>query len=149
MDQPEERPEGIPGVSEPGPFPVGRYAARLREYLRARARVQLWGEVWNVRISRARVYFELRDGSGALPCAMWRNAFDALGLEPGGLADGTRVAPSFERHLTESLRAAWPLSSLGSAPAVETPMESTTCQSAASLTSRGMASCAIEVAKSA
>lgn len=89
--EPTPVPAGIPGVTEPGPFPVGRYADRLRDHLRGIARVQLWGEVWNVRTSRARLYFELRDGSGALPCAMWRNAFDALGLPADALADGTRV----------------------------------------------------------
>jgi hypothetical protein len=54
-----------------------------------------------------------------------------------------------ERHFTESFAAACPLSSLGSAPAVETPMESTMCHNAASRTSRGMASWPIDVAKSA
>jgi exodeoxyribonuclease VII large subunit len=89
--EPARAPEGIPGVDEPGPFPVGRYAAALRDRLRALARVQLWGEVWNVRASRARIYFELRDGAGAVPCAMWRNAFDALGVPLDAFADGTRV----------------------------------------------------------
>ena len=40
--------------------------------------MQLFGEVWNLRVSRAKVYFELRDADGALPCSMWRNDFDAL-----------------------------------------------------------------------
>lgn len=84
-------PAGLPGSSAPGPYAVGRYAAKLREYLRERARVQLWGEVANLRITAKRVYFELRDPTGAVPCAMWRNAFDALGLPDGALADGTRV----------------------------------------------------------
>ena len=57
----------------PGPYGVGHYAARLRDYLRERSRVQLFGEVWNLRVSRAKVYFELRDADGALPCSMWRN----------------------------------------------------------------------------
>jgi exodeoxyribonuclease VII large subunit len=57
----------------PGPYPVGRYAARLREQLRSYARVQLTGEVANLRPpTRTRAYFELRDADGALPCAMWR-----------------------------------------------------------------------------
>jgi exodeoxyribonuclease VII large subunit len=51
--------------------------------------VQLFGEVWGFKSGRARVYFELRDGEGAVPCSMWRNEFDALGL--GALADGARV----------------------------------------------------------
>jgi exodeoxyribonuclease VII large subunit len=90
-DEPLPAPEGIPGVSEPGPFAVGRYAAQLRLYLRQRARVQLWGEVWNVRVTKARVYFELRDSVGAVPCAMWRTAFDVLGLDRDTLEDGTQV----------------------------------------------------------
>ena len=72
----------------PGPFPVGSYAAQLRTRLREFAKVQLVGEVWNFRPGRARVYFELRDARGALPCSMWQNDFAALGLP---LADGLRV----------------------------------------------------------
>jgi exodeoxyribonuclease VII large subunit len=85
------RPTGIPGVSDPGPFAVGAYAAKLRDELRKRTRVQIFGEVWNLRPSKARVYFELRDTAGAVPCAMWRDAFDALGLDPQALVDGTQV----------------------------------------------------------
>src|SRR5438270_10565629 len=80
--------EAIPGSELPGPYPVGSYAERLRRRLREFARIQLVGEVWGVRTSRVRVYFELRDPRGALPCSMWRNDFDALGLT---LADGLRV----------------------------------------------------------
>ncbi len=89
----EERatPAGIPGSDLRGPFPVGRYAAFIRDELRKRARVQLFGEVWNLRDSRAKVYFELRDATGAMPCAMWRADFEALGLEAGALADGAQV----------------------------------------------------------
>jgi exodeoxyribonuclease VII large subunit len=85
------RPEGIPGVDLPGPYAVGTYAAQLRDRLREFVRVQLFGEVWNLGSSRARVYFELRDERGALPCSMWRNEFEALGLEAQALADGARV----------------------------------------------------------
>src|SRR3954470_6796388 len=85
------RPEGVTGSAFPGPFPVGSYAAMLRDELRRRARVQLFGEVFNVSTSRARVYFELRDGEGAVPCAMWREAFDRLGLPEGTLVDGAQV----------------------------------------------------------
>jgi exodeoxyribonuclease VII large subunit len=88
------RPEGIRGSSLAGPFPVGAYAEKLREELRKRARVQLFGEVWNLRTSKAKVYFELRDGDGAVPCAMWRNSFEQLGLRVGGdgaLTDGVQV----------------------------------------------------------
>jgi exodeoxyribonuclease VII large subunit len=80
--------EAIPGSSLPGPYPVGSYAAQLKLRLQEFARVQLAGEVWGVRPARARVYFELRDARGALPCSMWRNEFDALGVT---LGDGMRV----------------------------------------------------------
>src|ERR671932_1129093 len=85
------RPDGVSGSAFPGPFAVGSYAALLRDELRKRARVQLFGEVFNLSASRARVYFELRDGAGAVPCAMWRDAFERLGLPDGTLADGAQV----------------------------------------------------------
>ena len=84
-------PPGIPGSELPGPFGVGEYAARLRERLRGFARVQLVGEAVNCRTSRARVFFELRDADGALPCAMWRTELEALGLPEGAPADGAQV----------------------------------------------------------
>jgi exodeoxyribonuclease VII large subunit len=84
-----ERPAGIPGSTLTGPWPVGRYAAALREQLRGFTRVQVFGEVFSFKAGRAKVWFELRDGMGALPCSMWRKDFDALGLEP--LADGVQV----------------------------------------------------------
>jgi exodeoxyribonuclease VII large subunit len=90
-EAPAPAPEGIPGSDLAGPFPVGRYAAVLREELRKRARVQLFGEVWNLGQSRVRVYFELRDALGAVPCSMWREDFEKLGLDPGALADGAQV----------------------------------------------------------
>jgi exodeoxyribonuclease VII large subunit len=80
--------EAIAGSRFPGPFPVGSYAAQLRERLQQFARVQLAGEVWGVRTSRVRVYFELRDAHGALPCSMWRDDFERLGVT---LTDGMRV----------------------------------------------------------
>jgi exodeoxyribonuclease VII large subunit len=82
------RIEATDGSSLPGPYPVGVYAAQLKRRLLEFARVQLVGEVWGFRISRARVYFELRDTRGAVPCSMWRNEFEALGLT---LVDGMRV----------------------------------------------------------
>ena len=51
------RPEGIAGSTFPGPFPVGTYARRLQGWMRERARVQLVGEAWNVKRSKARTYF--------------------------------------------------------------------------------------------
>jgi exodeoxyribonuclease VII large subunit len=80
--------EGIPDSDLPGPYPVGSYAERLRNRLREFARVQLVGEVWGFRPGRARVYFELRDARGALPCSMWQSDFEALGVK---LTDGLRI----------------------------------------------------------
>jgi exodeoxyribonuclease VII large subunit len=91
MSDPRPRPQGISGSPHAGPFPVGAYAAKLRDELRKRARVQLFGEVFGLRVSRARVWFELRDAEGAVPCAMWRDAFEELRLPPGALADGAQV----------------------------------------------------------
>jgi exodeoxyribonuclease VII large subunit len=85
------RPEGIPGSDLPGPFPVGAYARKLQAELRKRARVQLVGEVWGFKRSKARAYFELRDGDGAVPCAMWGDDFDKLALPAGALTEGTQV----------------------------------------------------------
>ncbi|HEV2776508.1 MAG TPA: exodeoxyribonuclease VII large subunit, partial [Solirubrobacteraceae bacterium] len=72
-------------------YGVGAYAAKLRDFLRERPRVQLFGEVWNLRVSRSKVYLELRDSDGAVPCSMWRDDFDALRLGEGALADGAQV----------------------------------------------------------
>ncbi len=79
---------GSPAPSLTGPWPVGQYAARLRDRLRGFSRVQVFGEVFNLRAGHARVWFELRDERGALPCSMWRRDFDALAAP---LADGQRV----------------------------------------------------------
>jgi exodeoxyribonuclease VII large subunit len=68
---------------------VGQYAAALRERLRGFARVQVFGEVFGLKVGRAKVYWELRDRSGALPCSMWREDWDALGQT--GIADGASV----------------------------------------------------------
>jgi len=83
------RAAGIPGSELTGPWPVGQYAARLRERLRGFTHVQVFGEVVSFKAGRAKVWFELRDGSGALPCSMWREDFEALGTGP--LADGVQI----------------------------------------------------------
>jgi exodeoxyribonuclease VII large subunit len=83
-----ELSEGIPDSELPGPYPVGSYAERLRRRLREFARVQLVGEVWGFKAARARVYFELRDERGALPCSMWLSDFEKLGI---ALADGMKI----------------------------------------------------------
>ncbi|MHB8656568.1 MAG: exodeoxyribonuclease VII large subunit [Solirubrobacteraceae bacterium] len=92
MPPPEPRPRITaappPQSVYPGPYPVGSYAGALRQRLRDFQRVSLVGEVWGLRRARARVYFELRDSRGALPCSMWRNEFEALAIT---LADGMRV----------------------------------------------------------
>jgi len=84
------RPDGIPGVGAKGPFPVGQYAAFLRDRFKEIARVQVFGEVWNLRTppKGARIYFELRDATGAVPCSMWRNEFETSGVQ---MTDGAQV----------------------------------------------------------
>jgi len=83
---------GIPDSPLAGPFPVGEYAAALRAKLRSFTRVQLVGELVNLRPSRARVYFELRDSTGAIPCAAWRQDWDALTAGAGvAPAEGMQV----------------------------------------------------------
>jgi exodeoxyribonuclease VII large subunit len=83
-------PAGVDGY--PGPFPVGRYALKLRERMRELARVCVVGEVTGARIGKGpNVYFELRDADGALPCAMWRTDFERAGLTPDALRDGAQV----------------------------------------------------------
>ncbi len=76
-------PAGIPGSGLAGPFAVGEYAAGLRRKLRSFARVQLVGELVNLRVSRTSVYFELRDAGGALPCAAWRTDWEAMAARAG------------------------------------------------------------------
>jgi exodeoxyribonuclease VII large subunit len=83
-------PAGIDGF--PGPFPVGRYAAALRERVREFAGVCVIGEATGVRFGRGpNVYFELRDADGALPCAMWRDDFERSGLSEADFRDGVEV----------------------------------------------------------
>ncbi|MEA2300088.1 MAG: exodeoxyribonuclease large subunit, partial [Solirubrobacteraceae bacterium] len=73
-------------------FPVGRYVAALRAQLRGFARIQLAGEIVNLRPpGPVRVYFELRETDGAIACAMWRTDWDRLGSVAAGLRDGDRV----------------------------------------------------------
>jgi exodeoxyribonuclease VII large subunit len=81
-------------VEFPGPFPVGRYARKLEEEMRRRARVALIGEVTGFSRSKAQAYFELRDTEGAIPCTIWLNELEKLGLPEQGLRDGTEVVIS-------------------------------------------------------
>ncbi|HEU4739524.1 MAG TPA: exodeoxyribonuclease VII large subunit [Solirubrobacterales bacterium] len=82
------------GPQLPGPFAVGRYARKLQEEMRKRARVQLIGEVTGVGRSKVQAYFELRDGEGAVPCAIWLNDLEKAGLSDGALRDGAEVVIS-------------------------------------------------------
>jgi len=83
---------GIPGSDIPGPFPVGEYAAALRGRLRAFTRVQIIGELVNLRLARARAYFELRDASGAIPCSAWRSDWETMTARAGAVPeDGAQV----------------------------------------------------------
>lgn len=75
----------------PGPFPVGRYARKLEEEMRRRARVSLIGEVTGLSRSKSQAYFELRDAEGAVPCAIWLNELEKLELPEQGLRDGAEV----------------------------------------------------------
>ncbi len=84
-----ERPAGIPGSVLHGPFPVGSYSAALRSKLREMARVQVFGEVVGFKVGRSKVFWELRDGSGALPCSMWRRDWEAHRV--GVLEEGVQV----------------------------------------------------------
>ncbi|HEY2282633.1 MAG TPA: exodeoxyribonuclease VII large subunit [Solirubrobacteraceae bacterium] len=82
----ERADTGIPGSDLPGPYGVGEYASALRTRLRSFARVQLVGELVNLRPSRARVYFELRDATGAIPCAVWLSDWEGILARAGGMA---------------------------------------------------------------
>ncbi|MBS1677325.1 MAG: exodeoxyribonuclease VII large subunit [Actinobacteria bacterium] len=85
---------GVPGrlgPDLPGPFAVGRYANKLKDWMRERPRVLLIGEVTGVGRSKVQAYFELRDGDGAVPCAIWLNDLERAGLPEGALRDGAEV----------------------------------------------------------
>jgi exodeoxyribonuclease VII large subunit len=59
--------------------------------MRRRARVLLVGEVTGVGRSKVQAYFELRDGEGAVPCAIWLDDLEKAGLPGGALRDGAEV----------------------------------------------------------
>jgi exodeoxyribonuclease VII large subunit len=88
----EAPPQASPGL--PGPFAVGRYAKEFQRWMRARARVQLVGEVTGVGRSKVQAYFELRDAEGAVPCAIWLNDLEKAGLPEGALRDGAELVIS-------------------------------------------------------
>src|SRR5882757_1936938 len=80
-----------PGPDLPGPFAVGRYAKKLKDWMRERPRVLLIGEVTGMGRSKVQAYFELRDGEGAVPCAIWISDLEKAGLPEGALRDGAEV----------------------------------------------------------
>ncbi len=107
---------GIPESALAGPFPVGEYAQALRAKLRSLTRVQLVGEIVNLRAARARVYFELRDSSGAVPCAAWARDWETVLARAGEVKEGMQVvvaggcdyypgsasaSPGFSFHVTD------------------------------------------------
>jgi exodeoxyribonuclease VII large subunit len=109
-------PAGIPGSVFAGPFAVGEYAEALRAKLRSLARVQLVGEIVNLRPARARVYFELRDSAGAVPCAAWLGDWEGMLARTGEVKEGMQVvvaggcdyypgsatsSPGFSFHVTD------------------------------------------------
>ncbi len=109
-------PAGIPGSVFAGPFAVGEYAEALRAKLRSLARVQLVGEIVNLRPARARVYFELRDSTGAMPCAAWLGDWETMLARTGEVEEGMQVvvaggcdyypgsatsSPGFSFHVTD------------------------------------------------
>ena len=85
-----EAPDGIPGSVLTGPYPVGTYAAALRDRLRGFTRVQVFGEVFGFKAGRAKVWFELRDAGGrAAVLDVARGLRASCGS--GTLADGAQV----------------------------------------------------------
>ena len=103
------RPEGIAGSPHAGPFPVGAYAAKLRDELRKRARVQLFGEVFGFkRRARARCSSSCATPRARVPCSMWRDDFDALGLPPARWPTARRSSSPAGRDYYPGSRTASP-----------------------------------------
>ena len=109
-------PRASPGSSTRGRSRSASTRACSRRSCASGRGCSSFGEVWNLRESRARMYFELRDGDGAVPCAMWRDALRARSASPpapsstapqvvvaGGpdYYPGSRTSsPSFSFHVT-------------------------------------------------
>jgi exodeoxyribonuclease VII large subunit len=91
-DTPEEgrAADEVKGRVE-APIPVGDYARKLVSSLRAMDRVEVTGELADVRRTRVQTYFQMRDERGGVPCAIWNNELDALGLPPECMRDGAAV----------------------------------------------------------
>lgn len=88
---PGAAPGGTPGSEPRPPLPVGEYAAALTRDLRGLVRVTVTGELSDVRRTKVQYYFQLRDQRGGVPCAIWKNEFDRLGLPPEVLRDGAEI----------------------------------------------------------
>ena len=72
-------------------MPVGEYANRLKREFQKLERVEVTGELADVRRTRVQTYFQLRDDRGGVPCAIWNNELDALDLPSECLRDGAAV----------------------------------------------------------
>ena len=92
MSEPARRPDGIAGSALPGPVPGRRVRrAAAASPARALARVQLFGEVWNLRRARATVVLRAARRARARCRARCGAATSTqLGL-PRRLADGAQV----------------------------------------------------------
>ena len=108
MADPTSLPAGIQGSRLPGPFAVGTYAAKLREYLRERSRVQLHRRGLEPGSARATGLLRAARRRGALPCSMWRTDFEALRLGGGALADGSQVVVARRARLLRGSRTSSP-----------------------------------------
>ena len=103
--QPAVSAPAIPESALPGPFPVGAYAAQLKRRLLEFARVQLVGEVWGFRASRARVYFELRDPVARCPARCGCPTSRRWGIR---LSDGVKVVVGGRMRLLRRQRLVLP-----------------------------------------
>ncbi len=72
-------------------MPVGEYANRLKRDFQALERVEVTGELADVRRTRVQTYFQMRDERGGVPCAIWNNELDSLDLPPECMRDGAAV----------------------------------------------------------
>lgn len=83
--------EGAPAAASSAALPVGEYANRLKRDFQRLERVEVTGELADVRRTRVQTYFQMRDERGGVPCAIWNNELDALDLPPECLRDGSAV----------------------------------------------------------
>ena len=125
---------GIPDSALAGPFAVGEYAAALRAKLRSFARVQLVGELVNLRPRGRACTSSCATPAGALSCAAWREDWDRMVARAG-------AAP--RRACRSSWRAAVTTTPAARPPRRASPSPSPTCASPARATcSRASSACA-------